>query len=190
MADSLNPTAWAKFIRHLAEDEEQAGLEYERLRSLAVKYFAWRGCPDPINLANITLDRVIRRYDEGVNIVNLKGYLRGVALHVYQEWLAGLVETVDLPEDLPAEEEEEADEDEADDRKMVCMKECIAALPPEDRDLLYEFFEGRAGARARNREALARRKNLSRSGLGTLIHRIRKRLKKCRGNCLRGLTAT
>jgi DNA-directed RNA polymerase specialized sigma24 family protein len=189
MADSLTPKAWAKFIRHLAEDEGQAGLEYERLRYLAIKFFAWRGCPDPIHLANITLDRVIRRYGEGVDIVNLNGYVRGVAVHVYQEWLQGPVETGELPEDLPAEEGEE-DEDGTDELKMACMKECIAALPPEDRNLLHEFFDGCGRARARSREELARRTNLTRSGLGTLIHRIRKQLKKCRDKCLQRLAAT
>lgn len=190
MSDSLTPKAWADFIRHLAEDEEQAGLEYERLRNIAVKFFAWRGCPDPITLANITLDRVIRRYNQGVPIVNLGGYVRGVALHVYQESLQGPVETDELPEDLAADDEAEAEEGrEANERQMECMEKCMADLPAEDRDLLRKFFEGRGHARARSREELAQSKSLTRSGLGTHVHRIRKRLRKCRDACLRGAPA-
>lgn len=184
MADSLTPIAWAEFISHLAEDEEQAGLEYERLRNLAIKFFAWRGVPDPITLANITLDRVIRKYSEGVSIVNLNGYVRGVAVHVYQEWLKGPVETDELPEDLQTEEDDPEGQ-EADELRMECMRQCVTALPPEERTLLYEFFEGRGRERAQRREELARSKSLTRSGLGTLVHRIRKRLKECRDRCLR-----
>jgi hypothetical protein len=59
--NALKPEAFAGFLSLLSSDPDLAGEEYEELRRQLIKFFEWRGsfCAD--QLADETLNRVVRK---------------------------------------------------------------------------------------------------------------------------------
>jgi len=74
--------AFDKLLQQLGTNREDAGKEYEILRVKLVRFFEWRGCDAADFRADQTIDRVMRRIDEGQVISNLMGYVYGVAKRV------------------------------------------------------------------------------------------------------------
>jgi hypothetical protein len=56
----LTPEAFAKFLAKLAPEPEIAGVRYEELRRQLIKFFEWRGSFIADQLADETLNRVVR----------------------------------------------------------------------------------------------------------------------------------
>jgi hypothetical protein len=75
----LTPAAFEKFLSAFGPNREQAGYEYERLRHRLVKLFEWDKCLFPEEGADETINRVIRKLDDGEVIENLQAYSTSVA---------------------------------------------------------------------------------------------------------------
>ena len=65
---ALNEKALTSFLARLDPDSNRAGAEYERIRLLLIKFFSWRGVQFPEECADETLNRIIRKIDEGESI--------------------------------------------------------------------------------------------------------------------------
>jgi hypothetical protein len=68
-----------EFFVYLSPDREEAGRKYEVLRTRLVRFFEWRGCNLPDVRTDQTIDRVIRKINEGQVISNLTPYFLTVA---------------------------------------------------------------------------------------------------------------
>lgn len=181
-ASGLTPRAFEALLATLGPDRERAGELYEQLRRKIIKFFEWRGCSWPEDRADDVLDRAMRRLDQGERIESLEGYCLGVARLVLREAaregarrravLTGLAEA-ELPADWPAEEPESS-----------CLDQCLALLPPADREVICEYYRGDKRARIDRRKALADRLGIRMSVLRLRAHRIRARLEACLRGCL------
>lgn len=187
----LTAQGFIKLLERLGDDEEQAAKKYEDLRHLLIRSFEWRGAPFPEEHADETLNRLARKLDEGVEIRNLSDYAYTVARLVWLEALKGSDKRrtpLDEIEHEPAapDTSRETTEKEA---RLVCLDDCLDALPGESRDLIMEYYVDEKRGRIDRRRDLAERLGLRRDALANRAQRLRDKLEQCVTRCLRKKTA-
>src|SRR5215472_13104396 len=105
---------------------------YTELRQRLVKFFDWRGCADPEDLADETITRATRRICEGAVIDGVLPYCYGVAKLVLLEYRNRPRKTTQL-------EEWDEDKGAVDARQtsdtQIAVDQCLAKLPPRDAEL-------------------------------------------------------
>jgi DNA-directed RNA polymerase specialized sigma24 family protein len=179
---TINEEEFETLLRWLDPDRETAGQKYEDIRILLVKMFLARGCPWAEELADETIDRVIKR---SVDIVDEyqgdpKLYFYGVAQKVF-------LESTRKPrhQELPAvliAEVSDADDREL-DAKDECLKECLEKLVPAQRELIISYYDYRGTKRAK----IDRRREINQA-LGVTPELMRIRIFRIRAglqNCIR-----
>ena len=137
---TLSAEALARFLVGLDPDSDRAGEKYESLRLALMKFFDWRGAHFPEELADETINRVIRKLDEGETIRDLPTYCHGVARLVLLEKLKGPENKRADFETLPpaALVAPEPFEQEGVDEKQDCFERCLKELPAESQQLILQ----------------------------------------------------
>ena len=153
------------FLSLLSPDPHCAEERYWTLRQKLVMYFAKRRCGYPEDLADEAMYRLVRKVSDGLEIQSAEAYLFGIARNVLHE-----------QKDTPPPPQPEP-------RKSTsalrgCLARCLRQLDTETRDMLESFFLDD------DREALARRLDISRNALGIRVCRARARLRPCLEECL------
>lgn len=178
-------------LAQLDPDREKAGERYETIRGKLIRLFEWRGCAAPEDLADETINRVARRMAEGVELRSADpyGYFCAVAHLVFKEVLRrasrehrALDTNAELllPTALPVVPDEEPG-----DRRLDCLRRCLAALQDEQRELVLKYFQG--DGNIRNRKALSQELGIPMNALRIRVHRVRRRLEDCLDDCLHRL---
>ena len=161
----------------LDSDREQAALKYEKIRRSLIKIFTGRGCVEPEDLADETINRVTTRLNEIKK--DFSGdpalYFYGVANYVYREYLRRK-----LPQAMPAPA---ADPDRI-EREYSCLERCIERLTKNNRDLLLRYHGAEGRAETEYRRALAEELGIAPNALRIRVYRIRMTLKDCVEKCI------
>jgi DNA-directed RNA polymerase specialized sigma24 family protein len=183
----LTREGFEALLAQLDPDREKAGERYELIRRKLVRLFEWRGCDGADKLADETLDRVGRRIAEGIELKSGDpyGYCCGVAHLVYKEDLrrASKERRVrDSSEWSPPLYAPEG-EDEPSDRRIECLRHCLAQVPQDQRDLLLRYHQGENNIR--NRKALASELEIPLNALRIRVHRTRRKVEACVHACLK-----
>jgi DNA-directed RNA polymerase specialized sigma24 family protein len=185
----VTPEAFEALLRQLSPDRERAGELYETIRHKLIRLFEWRGCTSPEDLADETFDRVARRLSEGVELRSNDpyGYFCGVAHLLYKEVLR---EAAREHRALGSGEWPPpcAEEEEPSDARLECLRRCLAELPPDQRDLVLRYYQGKSNSgenNIRNRQQLAREVGIEMNALRIRVHRVRRKLEACVHACLR-----
>lgn len=172
--------AFRSFLAWLAPDEQRAGERYNEIHTALVKIFACRGCDRPAELADVTLDRVIKKID--VVAPGYEGspaaYVHGVAKKVFLEYVRTQQRRPmrSLPDfDLPGPVAGDADLE----RRHTCLEECLAELSPEERHLIVRYYNEEKRQKIERRQELAGSMQVSQATLRKKSQRIRERLKAC-----------
>ncbi|HWQ31928.1 MAG TPA: hypothetical protein VNQ79_03515 [Blastocatellia bacterium] len=151
---SLTSEAFARFLVCLDPDSERAGEKYESVRLMLLKFFDWRGAHFPEECADETINRVIRKIDEGETIRDIPTYCHGVARMI-------LLETLKRAENRRADIEEvsqlELAAPEPDDPRQECFNHCLREPPVESRQLIMQYYQDEKRAKINNRLVLAER---------------------------------
>src|ERR1043165_9784733 len=76
-------------FRLLEPDAGSVEQGFRQCRLKLVKFFAWRHCEDPDNLADETISRLLRNVHNGQEILadNPYSYVYGIASNVFREYL-------------------------------------------------------------------------------------------------------
>jgi DNA-directed RNA polymerase specialized sigma24 family protein len=175
----LTPEAFAKFLAMLAPEPEIAGEKYEELRRQLIKFFEWRGSLFADQLADETLNRVVRKIQDGEKIEkNILAMCLGIARYVFKEYMRH-------PDNRRVEIEELSNlaappvhHKEDDDLWLVSLRECLNSLTEDDRELIIEYYQEDKQAKIDSRKALAARLGISINTLFTRAKRIRDRLER------------
>ncbi|MGH9938270.1 MAG: RNA polymerase sigma factor [Blastocatellia bacterium] len=180
----MSEEALAGFLACLDADSDRAGAKYESLRLTLIKFFDWRGARFPEECADETLNRVIRKIDEGETIRDVPTYCHGVARLVLLEKLKGpdskRADIEDLsPAALRAPEPEEKDD------KQECFEWCLNELPLESRQLILQYYSDEKREKIGRRLSLAQRLGIPLNALRSRAQRIRNRLEECIHDCMK-----
>jgi len=157
-------------------DREQAALKYEKIRHSLIKIFTGRGCVEPEDLADETINRVARKLKEIEK--DFSGdrarYFFGVANKVHLEYLRRKP-----PQPMPPP----SPDPDLIELQYKCLERCIDRLSEDDRELLlYHRAEGQTESEFR--KSLAKRLGIGPNALRIRVYRIRMILKECVEKCV------
>lgn len=182
---SITAEAFDRLLAWLDTDRERAGEKYEEIRRKLIKVFIYRGCFGSEELADETINRVIKRIDEvatsytGDPIL----YFYGVAQNVHREYLRQRPNSSSLLNaPLPLAPVDPAKDVE---HQHACLDECLQHLSTEDRELIVRYYAEDKQAKIDYRKELAAHLHLLPNTLRRRTQRIRERLKTCIGQCLK-----
>ncbi len=180
---SISQTAFDRFLSSLDPDRELAGERYEALRRNLIHLFTWRGCGEPEDHADETINRVIRKMDEGEEIRDLISYAHGVARHLLLEIFKSRQKEQNLIEQLPspvtpAEELNDAEQG------VTCLRRCLNRLPQESRQLIVQYYHGDKRAKIEQRKRLADSLHITLNALRYRAFDLRQKLEGCITRCL------
>ena len=165
-------------LARLAADGDE-GVAYETLRRRLIRFFDVYVPADAAELADVVLDRVARRIDEGVEVASVLSYTLGVARMVLHEARARAarrrVAEVD-PTLLPEEDDGDAREIEA---ALAALSHCLDAAGSDARALILEYYGADGASRIALRQRLARERAISLNALRNRALRLREALEDC-----------
>jgi DNA-directed RNA polymerase specialized sigma24 family protein len=176
--EALTGRAFERLLAALDPDRERAALAYEALRKRLIGLLRWWGASEPETLADVSLDRVARKLEDGTTIGegSIGAYVRGVARMVFYEDRRAPRPVTAVAEPAAADRHGE------DDAAAACLERCLDTFPDADRTLLLRYYDG--GKAAHVRRALAEELQISATALRIRAHRLRTRLERCVTTCL------
>ena len=144
----LSSTGFSRLLARLGSNSDEAAAQYERLRATLEKFFDWHGAWPPEECADETLDRLTRKLESEIEIVDVRSYALGIARLVLLEWQRrpATLSSADLPEiaDLSAP----VSRDLEDEPLRTCFDRCLAALPADSRTLVLDITSPSAGPKS------------------------------------------
>ena len=173
----LSQEAFDALLNWLDSDREQAALKYEKIRRGLIKIFTGRGCLEPEDLADETINRVTRKLKEIEK--DFSGdrtrYFFGVANKVHLEHLRRR-----LPQAMPPP----AADPNRIELEYSCLERCIERLTSKNRDLLLRYHGGDGRAETDYRRTIAEELGIAPNALRIRVYRIRMSLKECVEKCI------
>ena len=176
---TVRPSDFDALLRWLDRDRDRAALRYEEIRLNLIRVFICRGCFAAEDLADHTIDRVMRKLPEfsASYSGNPALYFYGVAKNIYRESVRSeSTAALAAPIPMPTAKDEYAIEHD-------CLDQCMQQLPPESRKLVLSYYEETGHAKIRNRKRLALELGVDLNALRIRVHRIRARLEDCVFRC-------
>src|SRR5882724_1251112 len=146
------------------------------------KFLAWRGCSASEDLADETINRVIRKMQELADSYTCEPalYFYGVARNVHLEHVKKSPPPPLLPAPDPPEQKE---------REYECLERCMEQLSAENRQLVLEYYQEEKRVKIDHRRQLAERLRIAPNALRIRMHRIRASLQLCVDSCLNEVAA-
>lgn len=184
-----SPEAWNKFLTLLDADADRAGEKYEDIQRKLITFFECRRCLEAERLADLSINRVMRRHFEGEDIRNPTGYLYGVAKIVFLEYLAEQKQQQDCLDYLthtgePTSEQAGADGADEDDLR-VCFYGCMDELQTSDQTFIKRYYEELRRKKIDTRKSMAQELGISSNAVTLRAFHIRERLRRCTNKCLK-----
>jgi len=168
-------SSFDRFLEGLDPDRDRAGQKYEALRIKVIKFFEWRACASAEDLADETIDRVIRKIDAGELVRDHAAYTYRVAKFLY-------LEKVKVPSREQALEDDFAapfSEIETDDTRLADLERCLGMLSQANREMVLRYYQEDKRAKIDHRKKLADSLGLSLNALRIKTNRIRAKLEEC-----------
>jgi DNA-directed RNA polymerase specialized sigma24 family protein len=169
-------------------DFGEGGAEYVLLQRRLIVFFESHGALLAEDLADQTLDRVMRILDEGEReIEDIRRFTLGVARNILREtWKKPHQEP--LPESLanqpsPITNPSTDDSDLAELRYQCCQKCLAESFSERDRSLLIGYYQSEGRAKIERHKALARELGVSENALRIRACRLRAKLEERINEC-------
>ena len=174
---TLTPEAFDKLLSWLSPDREESGRRYEEIRRRLIRLFNCRGCYDPEELADDTINRVIKIVESREEQYSGDPILLffGVAKNVFREWTRR--KRFNREDLFPPPSNR-------DDQEFDCLDDCVKRLPQKEQSFIRRYYEEEGRERIRHREMIAAELGLDIKGLRVRACRIRKALSRCVLTCI------
>lgn len=158
------------------------GPQYEIIRAGLIRIFISKGFDDAEDLADQTIDRVVKKLPEIRN--GYEGekarYFYGVARNIIHEARRRREVTTDnLPEDLspaPVRSDE-----------YECLLKCLKLQLHEKRELIVDYYLYEGKDKIEHHRRMAEELGITTGALRTRAHHVRRDLEKCVRQCVSGL---
>lgn len=176
-AFDLTPENFNELLLFLDSDRDEAGKKYEAVRRRLVTIFSCRGCTQPEELADETINRVAAKVPEIARtyVGDPALYFYGVSRKVFLEWVRKRSSPAAVAS-VPSSEERELEFD--------CLDKCLEKLTSRNRDLILEYYREEEAGKIAHRRGLASRLGMGRNALCIRAHRIRSNVERCVSECL------
>lgn len=177
--------SFEKLLAAFASDRDEAGKLYENVRAKLLRYFERYGIHDADECVDITLDRVMRKLDEGEVVANIMTYIYGVASNVCKEAWKRQRRLQQIQAEIQRDIEQQQQERVVDESpRQLCFDQCVAALPIESRALILDYYNAERSAKIKLRRLMARTLGIEMNALRIRAHRIRVGLEDCVQKCI------
>jgi DNA-directed RNA polymerase specialized sigma24 family protein len=181
---TLTQQAFEKLLASFSADRDEAGRQYEVIRTKLVRFLQSRLIDSAEERADDTINRVARRIDEGQKIDNLVGYMYRTAYLVFLEATKEpTVEELD-PERAPSITDEPSFEDSEWELRLRCFDNCLDKLTAANRELILGYYQEEGRAKIEFRKQIADRLSIPLNALRIRAHRLRMGLEGCINDCL------
>jgi DNA-directed RNA polymerase specialized sigma24 family protein len=178
-ATAADAAALAALLQRLRREGEP-GAAYEALRRRLLRFFRLHAPAQAEELADVALDRLARRLDEGVEVAQVASYVLGIARLVALEARAKERRRQSAEDgDWPAEDEESVQERAQDERDAAALSACLEEAGADARGLILDYYGADGAERIRVRQRLAGRLGVSLNALRNRALRLRERLEAC-----------
>lgn len=173
----LTQESFDALLAWLDPEREAAGRKYEDIRLRLIKIFACRGCYEPEDLADETINRVSKKLKEIASTYSgdPARYFYGVANKVHLEYLRR------RPAPFPPAPSEVSDNLE---KEYACLERCVQNLSVNNRVLVLQYYQEEKRAKIDHRKHLAAQLGIAVNALRIRACRIRAALQECVTNCL------
>lgn len=179
----LDERSLHRLLTALDPDPERASERYESLRRRLTRVFLWERQPDAESLADQAIDRVARRVNEGIDVVDVPAYAHRVAeLILLEARRAGHRREAALEAHARLSPPDRSSA--AVERRHACLESCLGRLDPEQRDLILRYYSADGRARIEQRDALAKAHGIPLGALRNRALRLREKLEECITACL------
>jgi DNA-directed RNA polymerase specialized sigma24 family protein len=186
MKRDISPTQqeFDALLAWLAPDRDEAGVEYEKIRSGLIRFFRFRGCDAADLLADETINRVAKKlsgFKFHDDIKTITYFLSFAAKIVHEEKRRLSAETV---ADAAQTERFDYAPGESENPRLECFERCLANMSGEKRKLLLEYFSKEKSEKLELRKRIAEALNIKTETLHTRVHRIKNELGDCVKKCM------
>lgn len=181
----LNESAFDKFLACLDANRNRAGELYEMLRQKLVLYFQVRMVMMAEDTADEVLNRVIRKLDTGEEIREPATYAFGIARMMLLEVTRKQERHQELPDQLSIAAPSHDEEEEA-EQQLLHLRQCLAKLTAEQRELITIYYQEEKRAKINLRQELAQRLGIDMNSLRVRACRLRDQLQACVKKGLQG----
>jgi DNA-directed RNA polymerase specialized sigma24 family protein len=179
----LSQAAFERFLAVLDADRHAAAERYEHLRSKLTSFFEWRGSHAPEEHADVVINRVIRKVEQGEDVRDPHSFCYGVARLVLLEEQKRDAKTQaayqEFHRSLPA-----ADDDSGLEARVRCLRSCLAELLPRQRELIQKYYSDEGARRIDGRRRLAEALGIGMNALRIRAFRLTDRLQACVSGCV------
>lgn len=176
--------SFEKLLAAFHSDRDEAGKHYEKTRVKLLRYFERHEIADPDRHVDETLDRVMRRLDEGEVIAIISAYIYTVASYVRLEaWKQQ--EQIRKAESEIERTAIVIDHNEIEPNPLeLCFETCLRKLPIETRKLIHDYYSEEGSLKIKLRKQMAQRLGIRLPALRSRAHKIRISLEACVRDCL------
>ncbi len=187
MAFTPTQISFDKLLALLDADRDQAGVKYESLRQRLIKFFDWRNCEMPEELADIVFDRIIIKIEQGEQIQQVTAYASTIAQFVFKEFLRSNQHQNQLIEDAPEVQNIKAKEIETEDdfteNRRKCFEKCLAQFSTDNRNFIIAYYDTDEKTMINSRKKLAEESNSSLNTIRIKACRLKAKLENCTIEC-------
>lgn len=181
----LSPETFERLLSWLHSDRDEAGQEYQKIRTLLIKHFQSHGRSYPEKLADSTIDRVAQtltpeKIEKWVGKEKNRYFFR-VGFYILCEDRNHNRRETQLPDELDVINQER---DEDVESRSYCLDKCVQNLSTAERELIGRYYCGNKTTKSENRAKLAVDLNIDLPALRVRALRIRTKLRKCIERCL------
>jgi DNA-directed RNA polymerase specialized sigma24 family protein len=192
----LSELAFHRLLEWLDEGRNSQGERYIEIRQRLTEFFDRKNCIFPDDLADETLNRVARRLQETESLEEAvpARYCYIVARYVFLESLqqarrdpVGLIDLTAARRDqvlTSAQFDASMDDERSAEERLKCLRECLANLQREHRDLICQYYQGEQRMKIDNRRKIAARLGITMNALNIRACRVRAGLERCVKNCM------
>jgi RNA polymerase sigma factor (sigma-70 family) len=166
----------------LDPDREVAGQKYETIRTGLIRIFVSRGFSDAEDLADETIDRVMKRLPDIQ--ATYEGppakYFIGVARYIIKE--RNRLKEI-ATDEFPVQLTDASHESDAYD----CLLQCLKFLSRENHHLILDYYSYSGHDKVETHREMANELGITENALRLRAHHIRAKLKQCVRQCVESL---
>ena len=170
MFSSSDQTHYDQIFEVLEPHSTSTESAFLQCRFKLIKFFSWRHCEDPANLADETIVRLLKNVDQGQLVLFDKpySYVYAIAVNVFREYQRAIKKRPSLVAQVaPPSTPEQTDD---------CRELCLKQLSAPKLQLLSRYY-------LTDRENLTGQLQLSPNALRLKIYRIKQELRECCEDC-------